>query len=147
MRAAKVLAVLAIAALGIGSLSAVALAGKEKKKTTVVFNQTGDGVPKISTSKVNVKGHLNTVSACQPGRAMRLQVLDANGVVLHTHFGHPFIGRSTSDSRGNWSLAGEFRKMLPPTGTNYVRVRAKKRTVGKFVCQVGFSRNVAIPAA
>ena len=63
MRAAKVLAVLAIAALGIGSFSAVALAGK-KKKTAVVFFS---GSPKIKENrKVTAKGSLNTVSACAP---------------------------------------------------------------------------------
>jgi hypothetical protein len=140
MRAAKVLAVLAIAALGIGSFSAVALAGK-KKKTTVVFTQHGEGIsPKFNKSgKVTAKGSLNTVSACEPSRSMRLQVLDTNGVVLTT------LDGSTSDASGNWKLSGQLPTTLP-AGTNYVRVKAKKRTVGKFVCQAGVSPNVAIPA-
>jgi hypothetical protein len=33
-----------------------------------------------------------------------------------------------------------------PAGTNSVRVKAKKRTVGKFVCQAGVSLPVAVPA-
>jgi hypothetical protein len=136
MRAARVLAVLAIAALGIGSFSAVALAAKKKKTAVIFFNQS----PKISKSgKVNAKGSLNTVSACEPNRSMRLQVLDTNGVVLTT------VDGSTSDPGGNWTLSGQLPKTLP-AGTNYVRVKAKKRTVGKFVCQAGVSLNVAIPA-
>jgi len=136
MRAAKVLAVLAIAALGIGSFSAVALAAKKKKTAVIFFNQS----PKIGKSgKVNAKGSLNTVSVCEPSRSMRLQVLDVNGVVLTT------LDGSTSDASGNWTLSGQLPKTLP-AGTNYVRVKAKKRTVGKFVCKAGVSPNVAIPA-
>jgi hypothetical protein len=136
MRAAKVLAVLAIAALGIGSFSAVALAAKKKKTAVIFFNQS----PKIGKSgKVNAKGSLNTVSVCEPSRSMRLQVLDINGVVLTT------LDGSTSDASGNWTLSGQLPKTLP-AGTNSVRVKAKKRTVGKFVCQAGVSPNVAIPA-
>jgi hypothetical protein len=71
---------------------------------------------------------------------MRLQVLDTNGVVLTT------LDGSTSDASGNWTLSGQLPKTLP-AGTNSVRVKAKKRTVGKFVCQAGVSPNVAIPAA
>jgi hypothetical protein len=136
MRAGKILAVLAIAALAIGAFSAVALAGKKKKTVVIFFNQS----PKFNkTGKVNAKGSLNTVSACEPSRAMRLQVLDANGVVLTT------LDGSTSDSSGNWSLSGQLPKSLP-AGTNYVRVKAKKRSAGKFVCQAGVTPNVAIPA-
>ncbi len=139
MRAAKVLAVLAIAALAIGSFSAVALAGKKKKTAVVFFN----GSPKIKENrKVTAKGSLNTVSACEPSRSMRLQVVDANGVVLKT------LAGDTSDASGNWTLSntGGEHPQVPDTGTNYLRVKAKKRTVGKFVCQAGVSPNVAIPA-
>jgi hypothetical protein len=137
MRTAKVLAVLAIAALAMGSFTAVALAGK-KKKTGVIFFS---GSPKINKGgKVTAKGSLNTASACEPSRSMRLQVLDANGVVLTT-----LDGRS-SDATGNWSLSGQLPNNLP-AGTNSVRVKAKKRTVGKFVCQAGVSASVPIPVA
>jgi hypothetical protein len=148
MRAAKVLAVLAIAALGIGSFSAVAQAAK-KKKTAVVFFKQGPDFTKPGL--VSAEGSLNTVSACEPNRSMRLQVLDSNGVVLTT------LDGTTSDSSGNWILVGN-RPTTLPAGTNYVRVKAKKRTVGPFgharepmpggfICQAGFSANVAIPAA
>jgi uncharacterized protein YfaS (alpha-2-macroglobulin family) len=136
MRAGKPLAVLAIAALALGAFSAVALAGM-KKKTDVVFFS---GSPDVNRGgKVNAKGSLNTASACEPNRSMRLQVLDANGVVFTT------LDGSTSDAGGNWTLSGKLPSTLP-AGTNSVRVKAKKRTVGKFVCQAGVSPNVAIPA-
>ena len=135
MRAVKLLAVFAIAALVIGAFSAAALAGK-KKKTGVIFFTSS---PKINKSgKVTAKGSLNTASACEPSRSMRLQVLDANGAVLFT-----LDGRA-SDSVGNWSLSGQLPKGLP-AGTNFVRVKAKKRTVGKFVCKAGVSVPVPIP--
>jgi uncharacterized protein YfaS (alpha-2-macroglobulin family) len=71
---------------------------------------------------------------------MRLQVLDPNGVVLAT------LDGSTSDAAGNWTLSGQLPNNLP-AGTNFVRVKAKKRSVGKFVCQAGVSTSVAIPTA
>ena len=81
MRAAKVLAIVGITALTVGVFTAVALAGKKKKTSVVFFN----GSPKINKSgKVTAKGSINTASACEPGRSMRLQVLDSNGVVLTT---------------------------------------------------------------
>jgi hypothetical protein len=137
MRAVKLLAVFAIAALAIGGFSATALAGK-KKKTSVIFFTSS---PKINKSgKVTAKGSLNTASACEPSRSMRLQVLDTNGVVLFT------LDGKSSDSVGNWSLSGQLPNGLP-AGTNSVRVKAKKRTVGKFVCQAGVSIPVPIPTA
>jgi uncharacterized protein YfaS (alpha-2-macroglobulin family) len=135
MRAAKVLAVLAIAALAMGSFSAAALAGKKKKTGVIFFTNS----PKFNKSgKVNAKGALNTASACEPSRSVRLQVLDANGVVLAT------LDGGTSDSTGNWALSGQLPGNLP-AGTNYVRVKAKKRTAGKFVCQAGSSISVPVP--
>jgi len=136
MRTAKVLAILAITALTVGSFSAVALAGK-KKKTTVIFFS---GSPKFNKGgKVTAKGSINTANACEPGRSMRLQVLDSTGVVLTT-----LDGQST-DSAGNWSLSGQLPNNLP-AGTHSVRVKAKKLTVGKFVCQAGVSIPVPVPA-
>ncbi len=135
MRAVKTLAVLSLAALVLGSFAATALAGK-KKKTNVVFFS---GNPKINKGgKVTAKGTLNTASACEPNRGMRLQVLDASGVVITT------LDGSTSDASGNWVLSGQLPSTLP-AGTNSVRVKAKKRTAGKFVCQAGVSPSVPIP--
>ena len=157
MRAAKVLAVLAIAALGIGSFSAVAQAGKKmpKVKTPVVFaNQS----PNFNSGKVSANGHVSKNDACSK-MSMSLQVLNKNGVLLTT------LDSTTSDF--GWALSGQLPQRLP-AGTNYVRVKAKKRTVldvrfphhvttkqgvrrgpaqtQKVVCLAGFSRKVAIPA-
>jgi hypothetical protein len=136
MRAGKFLAALAIAALAMGAFGTAAFAAKKKKTAVIFFNQS----PKFNKNgKVNAKGSLNTASACEPNRAMRLQLLDANGVVITT------LDGSTSDPSGNWSLSGQLPKT--PTPGESVRVKAKKRTVGKFVCQAGVSATVAVPAA
>jgi hypothetical protein len=146
MRAGKFLAMLAIAALAIGALGAAALAAKKKKTAVIFFNGSPafKGIP-AKKGTVTASGTLNTVNACESNRSMRLQVLDANGVVLPSNMGHSFLDASTSDSSGNWFLAGKLPKSVLPTGTNYVRVKAKKRTVGKFVCKAGVTPNVAIP--
>jgi hypothetical protein len=136
MRAVKVLAVLAIVALAAGSFTAVAMAGKKKKTGVIFFN----GSPKFNKGgKVTAKGSINTASACEPGRSVRLQVLDSVGTVLTT-----LDGKST-DATGNWSVSGQLPNNLP-TGTNSVRIKVKKRTAGKFVCQAGTSITVPIPA-
>ena len=70
---------------------------------------------------------------------MRLQALDQTGTVFATMDG------ATSDSNGNWSLSGQLPGTLP-AGTNSVRVKATKRTAGKFVCKAGTSAAVVIPA-
>jgi hypothetical protein len=134
MRAKTFLVVFAVAALGLGLFSAAALAGKKKKTVVVYFT----GSPKINKGgKVTAKGSLNTASACKPSRGMRLQVLDATGTVIGT------LAGSTSDSSGNWSLSGQLPSPLP-AGTNSVRVKATKRTAGKFVCKAGVSTPVAV---
>jgi len=134
MRAGKFLVVFAIAALAMGAFGATALAGK-KKKTVVIFFNTS---PKINKGgKVNAKGSLNTASVCEPNRSMRLQLLDSSGIVIST------LDGSTSDSSGNWSLAGQLPTNRPPGSS--LRVKAKKRSVGKFVCQAGVSTSVAVP--
>lgn len=136
MRALRVLAVVGIAALAVGAFTATALAGK-KKKTGVIFFT---GSPKINKSgKVTAKGSLNTPTACEPARSVRLQVVDANGSVLAT------LDGKSSDSVGNWSLSGQLPSNLP-AGQNSVRVKVKKRTAGKFVCKAGNSIPVPIPA-
>ncbi|HEX5820817.1 MAG TPA: hypothetical protein VFY30_03530 [Solirubrobacterales bacterium] len=137
MRAGRLLIVIAIAALGVGLFSATAFAGKKKKTSVVYFG----GNPKFNNSgKVTAKGTLNTASACRVARGMRLQVLDQTGAVLST------LDGSTSDSNGNWSVSGQLPSTLP-AGTNSVRVKALKLSVGKFVCKAGLSTPVAVPAA
>lgn len=137
MRARTVLVVIAVAALGLGLFSAEAIAGKKKKTAVVYFS----GSPKINKGgKVTAKGSLNTASACKPSRGMRLQALDATGVVIAN------LAGSTTDTSGNWSLSGQLPSPLP-AGTNSVRVKATKRTAGKFVCKAGVSTAVAIPTS
>jgi hypothetical protein len=47
-------------------------------------------------------------------------------------------GSGPHDGRGRWDLSGQLPTTLP-AGTYYARVKAAKRTVGKFVCQADFS--------
>jgi hypothetical protein len=137
MKAARIVALLAVAVLGLTLLTTVALAGGKKKKTGVIYFA---GNPKINSGgKVTARGSLNTASACKVSRGMRLQALDQTGTVFST------LDGSTSDSNGNWSLSGQLPKSLP-AGTNSVRVKATKRTAGKFVCKAGTSAPVVIPA-
>jgi hypothetical protein len=136
MRALKVAAVLAIAAVAVGAFSATALAGK-KKKTAVVFFT---GSPKFNKGgKVTAKGTLNTASACKPARGMKLQLLDATGAVIGV------LDGSTSDPSGNWKLSAQLPNNLP-AGQNSVRVKATKTAVDKFVCKAGVSIPAPIPA-
>jgi hypothetical protein len=137
MRIGRILAVLGVAALCAGLFTAVAIAGKKKKTTPVFFS----GSPKINKGgNVNAKGTLNTASACKPNRSVRLQAVDVNGNVIAT------LDGDTTDTSGNWAMAGQLPQTLP-AGTNYVRVKANKRTAGKFVCKAGVSASVVIPAA
>jgi hypothetical protein len=134
MRAVKVLAVFAIAALAISAFSATALAGN-KKKTKVLFFT---GSPKINKSgKVTAKGSINSTSVCKPGRGVRLQVLDPNGAVIGV------LDGSTSDLTGNWKLQGQLPNGLAAGSS--VRVKATKVSAGKFVCKAGVSVAVPIP--
>jgi hypothetical protein len=136
MRTGRLLIVLAVAGLGLGLFTAAALAGTKKKTVVIYFT----GSPTIQKSgKVTAKGSLTTAPACKPARGIRLQVIDAAGVVIAT------LDGKTSDSTGNWSVSGQLPSALP-AGTNSVRVKATKRTAGKFVCKAGTSTPVAIPA-
>jgi hypothetical protein len=133
--APKVIIVVAVAAFGVGLFTTTAFAGKKKKTAVVYFS----GSPKFNGSgKVSAKGTLNTASACKVARGMRLQLLDQTGVVVAT------LDGSTSDTNGNWSLSAQLPKALP-AGTNSVRVKATKRSAGKFVCKAGVSTPVAVP--
>jgi hypothetical protein len=132
---ARLLAVLAIAALLIAAFSATALAGN-KRKTKVLFFT---GSPKINNSgKVTAKGSINSTSVCKPGRGMRLQVLDPTGAVIAV------LDGSTSDLSGNWKLQGQLPKGLAAGSS--VRVKATKVAAGKFVCKAGVSIPAPIPA-
>jgi hypothetical protein len=138
MRAGRLIAVLAVALLGLGMLSTGALAGGKKKKSTSVIYFSN--YPKFNSSgKVTVKGSLNTVKACRISRGLRLQLLDSTAAVIST------LAGSSTDSNGNFSISGDLPNGLPP-GTNSVRVKALKETAGKYVCKAGVSAPVAVPA-
>jgi uncharacterized protein YfaS (alpha-2-macroglobulin family) len=137
MRAGRLIAVLAVAVLGLGLFSAGALAGGKKKATNVIYFS---GSPKFNNGgKVTVKGALNTVKTCRIARAVRLQLLDSTGVVTST------LDGKTTDSNGNFSLSGQLPNNVP-AGTNSVRVKALKETAGKFVCKAGVSTPAPVPA-
>ena len=127
-----VLVVLALAALCAGALGSQALAGK-KKKTTVVVNS---GPVLNGQQKVKVSGSLNTTSACLAARSMRLFLTDQRGAIQAT------IDSGTSLSGGTWKLSAKLAS--PPTPDQYLQVKAKKLTVGKFVCKAALSKVIEI---
>lgn len=130
------LVLIALAALSLGVFSAAALAAKKQDTLPTFFTDN----PKFNPGgEVKAKGTLHTVTACKLQRIVKLQVLDANGAVLAT-----IDEDDTPNSSGNWKLSGQLPKDLP-AGTNSVRVKAKKRTAGKFVCKAGVSISVPVP--
>lgn len=123
---------LALVALCVGAFGSQALAGK-KKKTNVVVNS---GPVLTGQQKVKVSGSLNTTTACLAARSMRLFLTDVNGAILAT------IDSGTSLTGGTWKLSAKLAS--PPTPDQYLQVKAKKLTVGKFVCKAGLSKVIAI---
>ena len=127
-----VLALLAAVALTIGGFTAVALAGN-KKPTTVVVNA---GSVLSGKQNVKVSGGLNTATKCRAARSMRLFLTDQNGVTQAT------LDSGTSNTGGNWKLQAKLAS--PPNQNQFLRVKAKKLTVGKLVCKAGLSPLIAI---
>ena len=123
---------LALVALCVGAFGSQALAGK-KKKTNVVVNS---GPVLTGQQKVKVSGSLNTTTACLAARSMRLFLTDVNGAIQAT------IDSGTSIDGGTWKLSAKLAS--PPTPDQYLQVKAKKLTVGKFVCKAGLSKVIAI---
>ena len=128
----RTLIVLALVALCVGAFGSQALAGK-KKKTNVVVNS---GPVLTGQQKVKVSGSLNTTTACLAARSMRLFLTDVNGAIQAT------IDSGTSLTGGTWKLSAKLAN--PPTPDQYLQVKAKKLTVGKFVCKAGLSKVIAI---
>src|SRR5262245_59213953 len=128
MRSGKFLMVVAAAALCVGAFAAVAIAGGKKKNTSVVFfsNQ-----PQVSKTKVQAKGAVNSVSVCEAGRSVRLQLQDGTGAVLDT------LGGTSSLGGGNYNVSGQLPTLAD--GTYGVRVKVKKASAGKYVCKAGVS--------
>jgi hypothetical protein len=137
-RLSTILALLAVAALGLGLLSATAIGGKKKTRaTSVVFFS---GYPKFNRSgTVKARGGLNTVSACTISRGVKLQLLDQAGVVTAV------LDGSSTDSNGNWILTGKLPGPVAE-GTATVRVKANKAGTKKFVCRAGVSPAPPVPA-
>ena len=123
---------LALVALCVGAFGSQALAGN-KKKTNVVVNS---GPVLTGQQKVKVSGSLNTTTACLAARSMRLFLTDVNGAIQAT------IDSGTSLTGGTWKLSAKLAN--PPTPDQYLQVKAKKLTVGKFVCKAGLSKETAI---
>jgi hypothetical protein len=132
-----ILTLVAVSALGLGLLTGSALAGKKTRNTSVVFFS---GYPQVNNSgQVKAKGALNTTSACQISRGVKLQLLDATGVVTAV------LDGSSTDSNGNWILSGKLQGPVQ-AGTASVRVKANKAGTRKFVCRAGVSPAVPLPA-
>ena len=132
MRAGRFLMVVAAAAICFSAVAAVAVAGGKKKSTSVVFFS---GSPKVNNGgKVTAKGAVNSVSACESGRSVRLQLQDSTGAVLST------LGGTSSLGGGNFSASGQLPTLAD--GTYAVRVKVKKASAGKFVCKAGVSASV-----
>lgn len=127
-----VAAVLALTMVGACALVSPALAGK-KKKTTVVVNA---GPVLSGKTNVKVSGSLNSTSSCLASRSMRLFLTDATGNVQAT------IDSATSRSGGTWKLSAKLS--AEPTSDQRLQVKAKKRTVGKFVCKAALSPLIQI---
>jgi uncharacterized protein YfaS (alpha-2-macroglobulin family) len=127
---------IAVAALCLGAFTAAAVAAKKKDTLPVFFADS----PKFNPGgEVKANGTLHTVTACKSQRVVKLQVVDANGDVITA-----IDEDVTKNTSGNWRLSGKLPTNLP-AGTNSVRVKAKKRTAGKFVCKAGVSLSVPIP--
>ena len=129
MRLSKraVLVGIAAALLCVGAFGSFALAGN-KKKTVVVVNA---GSILNGQQNVKVTGALNTATACRGGRSMRLFLTNQSGAILAT------VDSGTSTSGGTWKLNAKLAS--PPTADQRLQVKAKKLTVGKFVCKAGLS--------
>ena len=124
--------VLALAALCVGGVGSQALAGN-KKKTTVVVNS---GPVLSGKQNVKVGGALNSTTSCLAARSMRLFLTDASGNVQAT------IDSATSRSGGTWKLSAKLTSL--PTADQRLQVKAKKLTVGKFVCKAALSKLIEI---
>jgi hypothetical protein len=118
--------------LVVGVFTPVALAGKKKKATVVVVQSST-----VSTGKnkqLKVSGHLDSARACLGQRSMRLYQTDQNGVITGT------LATTVTGSGGSWNM-----QVQHPGGSQYFKVKAKKRVTAKFVCRAGFSPVMAVP--
>jgi hypothetical protein len=124
---------LMVGLLCVGAFGSQALAGGKKKGTKVVINA---GSVLNGQQNVKVKGALNTSTACRGARSMRLFVIDQNGNIEAN------IDSATSSGGGNWTLKAKLE--AAPTADQFLQVKAKKLTVGKYVCKAGLSKAIVI---
>ena len=138
MRSRKIFLIGMAVVLCLGVLAGVAFAAKKKATQVVFFSGSPD--INLKNSKVMAKGAVNSVSACQGNRAVRLQLQDSTGAVLQT------LDGSTTSGGGNFNLNGKLPTLA--NGNYAIRAKAKKASVGKFVCQAGVSASVpfTVPA-
>ena len=149
MRAAKLLAVLAIAGLALGAFGAVSVAKKPFKYNVKVDFSCDPALPadppcgSLGQNPTLDKSGLVTaqvelfqrgpVGPCFESRSLRLQVVNRNGEGATT------LDRTKTGKREQvWTLSGQLPTTLP-AGTKYLRVKMEKRIVGKVV-QVGDHR-------
>ena len=130
LRAALFIALAAI--LGMALFTAVALAGKKKKSTVVVVKSST--VSSGKGKQFSVSGDLSTAKACLGSRSMRLLQTDQNGVITAT------LATTVAGADGAWKM-----QVGRPSGSQYFKVKAKKRVTKKLVCKAGFSPVMRIP--
>lgn len=139
MRTGKLLAIVAVAALGLGALNSHALAGKRQKRSTGVVFAAGSPTF-MPGGEVSARGTMKkTAEACRPGRRMRLELTDSAGRLLAT------LGTSTSAKDGDWHLQGHLPDPLP-SGAADVRVHTPKRLLSRYRCGSGSTFLVPLPA-
>ena len=132
MSGRKGFAVLAVALLCLGAWAAVAV-GSKKKSTTVVVNA---GSVLNGQGNVKVTGSLNTATAWRGARSMRLFLTEQYAGILAT------IDSGTSSKGGTWKLQAKLSS--PPRSGQFLQVKAKKLTVGKYVCKADLSGLIPI---
>jgi hypothetical protein len=85
---------------------------------------------------VKVTGGLNTATACRGARSMRLFLTEQYAGILAT------IDSGTSSKGGTWKLQAKLSG--PPASGEFLQVKAKKLSVGKFVCKAALSGLIPI---
>lgn len=130
LRAALI--VVAAAILGAALFTGVALAGKKKKPTVVVVKSST--VSSGKGKQFSVAGDLNSARACLASRPMKLFQTDQNGAITGT------LATTITGADGIWKM-----QVGRPTGSQFFKVKAKKRVTKKFVCKAGFSPVMRIP--
>jgi hypothetical protein len=135
MRARPTLTLLAVVGVGLGLFSSIALAGRKQAATRISFS----GLPTLdsSTRTVTAKGAVHSPGGCEARRVMKLFLTDVNGTTLAE------LDETTSGTSAHWQLQGIIPSGFP-AGNYGIRVKAKRRFAGPYVCNPGLTSNVAI---